>query len=90
MANIGVDVDGVLTNLEKFQLENGKKFFGENKIVNKNAYDVKDIFDCSSSEREKFWLKYIWKYSIEEEMTPYASDVLNKLKDEGNKIYIII
>ena len=89
MANIGVDVDGVLTNLEKFQLENGKKFFGENKVVNENAYDVKDIFDCSSSEREKFWLKYIWKYSIEEEITPYASDALNKLKDEGNKIYII-
>ena len=25
--NIGIDVDGVLTDLEKFQLENGKKYF---------------------------------------------------------------
>ena len=40
MLNIGIDVDGVLTNLEKFQLENGKKYFGETSIVNEKAYDI--------------------------------------------------
>ena len=29
MANIAFDVDGVMTNLAKFQLDTGRKYFGE-------------------------------------------------------------
>lgn len=39
---IGIDVDGVLTNIERFQLDYGSKYFFENhkegKIKNPYAY----------------------------------------------------
>lgn len=89
MLNIGIDVDGVLTNLEKFQLENGKKYFGETSIVNEKAYDIQDIFGCSAEEREKFWTKYIWKYCLKEKIAKENVEYIKKLKEDGNNIYII-
>ena len=59
---IGVDVDGVLTNLEEYQLKYGKKHFKNVTDVDENGYDICDIFHCSREEREKFWTKYIWGY----------------------------
>ena len=38
---IGFDVDGVLTDLENYQLEYGKKYFGEDKLVNENGTESK-------------------------------------------------
>ena len=47
---IGFDVDGVLTDLENYQLEYGKKYFGEDKLVNENGYTIQEIFGCSKEE----------------------------------------
>lgn len=87
--NIGVDVDGVLTNLEKFQLEYGKKYFGEDRKIDETQIDIKDIFNCTKEEREKFWIKYIWKYCLTEPARMNSSIVLKKLREQGHKIYII-
>lgn len=87
--NIGIDVDGVLTDLEKFQLENGKKYFGENSVVNDKAYDIQEIFNCSKAKREKFWTKYIWNYCLKEKVSLENREYIKKIKEEGNKIYII-
>ena len=88
---IGVDVDGVLTNIEKYQLHYGKKYFKNMKEedLNLNEYDVEQIFNCSHKERNKFWTKYIFDYCIHEEMRRDASLVLNALHDEGDEIFII-
>ncbi len=87
---IGVDVDGVLTNLEEFQLKYGKKYFKNIKEdqINVQEIDIKEIFNCTKDEREKFWVRYIWKYCFmpfEEDM----SALIRKLKSEGDEIYII-
>lgn len=89
MANIAFDVDGVMTNLAKFQLDTGRKYFGEDSVKDPTKYDVKDIFDVSKEEREKYWLKYIWQYCITEEMRKNLSELSKKLKEDGHKIYII-
>ena len=89
MANIAFDVDGVMTNLAKFQLDTGRKYFGEDSVKDPTKYDVKDIFDVSKEEREKYWLKYIWPYCITEEMRKNLSELPKKLKADGHKIYII-
>ena len=89
MANIAFDVDGVMTNLAKFQLDTGRKYFGEDSVKDPTKYDVKDIFDVSKEEREKYWLKYIWPYCITEEMRKNLSELSKKLKEDGHKIYII-
>lgn len=87
--NIGIDVDGVLTDLEQYQLTKGEQYFGIESVKNDHAYDIKDIFGCTSQEREKFWIKYIWEYSLKTPIRKNASSVIKKLKEEGNNIYII-
>lgn len=86
---IGIDVDGVLTNLEDYQLKYGKKYFGEDAIVNENGYDIKDIFGCTDEEREKFWLKYIWGYCLKEPIREDFVEYINRLKAEGHEVHII-
>ena len=74
---IGFDVDGVLTDLENYQLEYGKKYFGEDKLVNEDGYTIQEIFGCSKEEEEKFWIKYIWKYCLKEQI---RENVINYIK----------
>lgn len=85
---IGIDIDGVLTNIEEFQLEKGKVFF--NMLPkNRKGYEIAEIFDVTEEEDDYFWTTYLYKYAIEEKAREHASEVIEKLKKEGNEIYII-
>ena len=51
---IGLDVDGVLTDLEGYQLKYGKKYFlkrNPNLKINAAGYDICDIFHCAKKEK---------------------------------------
>jgi uncharacterized HAD superfamily protein len=90
--NIGVDVDGVLVELESYQIEVGGKFFKKKygyDVVNPAGFDVRDIFNCTEKERKNFWKRYIWKHIISRPARENSASVLKKLHDEGHKIYII-
>lgn len=90
--NIGIDVDGVLTDLASYQLKCGKKHFVNDlnmPLKNPKGYDVCEIYGCSKDEREQFWTKYIWSYCLREPMTAGATNTVKKLKQNGHKIYII-
>ncbi len=88
---IGIDIDGVLTNVEQWQIDCGSKYYLENynkTIININGYDTTDIFDGSKDDDNKFWFSFIKEY-INEPARKYANEVIHKLKNEGNEIYII-
>ena len=55
---IGIDMDGVLTDLESWQLDYGSKFyyekFGKN-VINHKGYETNDIFDSTSEIDDEFW-----------------------------------
>lgn len=90
--NIGIDVDGVLVDLENYQLKHGKKYFSEKfgkNVINANAYDIEQIFGCTHEQREKFWQKYIWEYCLTEPVIINASEIISKLHNDGHKIVII-
>ena len=89
--HIGIDIDGTLTDIEKFQLDYGSKFFSEyNKfIVNPNGYETSEIFNVDEDLDNKFWEKYYFDYLKNEPIRKFASEIIKKLKDEGNEIYII-
>lgn len=92
MKKIGFDIDGVLTDVRKFQIEYGKKFFIEKynmDIVDENAYSIKKMFNCTDEQEYEFWKKYIIFYSIKWPIRAGASEIINKLKEDGNEIYII-
>ncbi len=86
--NIGFDVDGVLTDIHKFQLKYGERTFGH-KAVKSNCYDIKDMFGCTEKERKSFWIKNIWRYGIFEKPREHAAEFIGKLKENGNAVYIL-
>lgn len=90
--NIGLDVDGVLIDLEGYQMRWGMEYFVQGqkkKVENPKAYDIQDIFGCTKEERDAFWTRYIWKYCLTEPMTVNVAETVRKLRKRGHKIYII-
>ncbi len=85
---IGIDIDGVLTDIEKWQFEVGSKYLGKY-IKNPNEYNIRDIFEISSELENKFWDDLFLEYIKTESPRRYASEVINKLKEEKNEIYIL-
>jgi len=75
---IGIDIDGVLNSQYNFCIEYGTKFcneLGNYKLENLNVIDTTDMF--------------LWELVINLPANTFASEVIKKLKDEGNEIYII-
>lgn len=88
---IGIDIDGVLTDIEQWQLDVGGKFFSNfNKsVLNKDGYEITKIFNVSDELDSQFWNEYLYDYVTKEPSRKYASEVIKKLKDDGNEIYIV-
>jgi 1-acyl-sn-glycerol-3-phosphate acyltransferase len=108
--NIAFDVDGVLNDIENFQLKYGLIFFKKKYIqnyykqygvlldesniadsdiiANPNGYGIKEVFNCTDEEETEFWTKYTFKFFFEHSRKG-ISEVIKKLRDQGNKIFII-
>ena len=89
---IGIDIDGVLTDIEQWQLDYGSKFYYENyglEIKNYKGYETNEIFDVDIKLDDEFWNKYFREYSINVEARKFANEVIDKLKEDGHEIYII-
>ncbi len=89
MLKIGVDIDGVLTDLHNFNLKFGERHFKDKKIVNASGADVSQIFGCSFKELKKFWTRHVFQYASKLPPRDGAKDTIEKLKQEGNEIIII-
>lgn len=89
---IGIDIDGVLTDEYSFVLDYGTKYFSEKKIkykLHNDIYDNENIFEVTEKQYNDFWEKYIFYYSENILIRPFASEVIKRLKSDGNDIYII-
>jgi len=90
---IGVDIDNVLSKFNEKLLEeylSHDKKMRNTGIINKNAeYIRKGMFDWSKEEEEKFYSENIERMAYSFEAVENASKYINKLRNEGNEIYII-
>lgn len=88
---LGIDIDGVLTDFEKWQLEVGSKFFIKyNKnIVVPEGYDSDTVFNVTKEMDSEFWHDYLYDYAKNEPARKFTGEVIDKLRDEGYEIYII-
>lgn len=86
--NIGVDADGVLTDMQAFNFQYGKKFF-KKAVSNPSGYSVKEIFDVNKKMELLYGLIYFPKYCKNCLPQKDASDILGKLKAEGHAIHEI-
>lgn len=88
---IGIDMDGVLVNLEEFLKDYGTKFCHDNYLpqaYNPMEYDEFIAFGWSEEIGEKFWNEYMEFYATKYPARDFAAEVIQKLKEE-NEIYII-
>ena len=90
--NIAFDIDGVLTDIEKFQLEYGSKFFQKKYkqgIVCEDGYGIKEVFSCTSLDEIEFWILNTFRYMNTVKPRDKAIETLQKLHDEGHRIIIV-
>ena len=90
--NIGIDLDGVLTDIQSFNLKHAPPFFKKKynrEIVDETPYDIRDIFKCTEDEHRAYWTKHLLKYAITEPARKDAKHVIRKLRNDGHSIYII-
>lgn len=89
--NIGIDIDGCITDIARFIADYGIKFCYENNIkyiLKENEYDEAKALGISDELAEKFWNEYLGFYATKYKTRDFAKEVIDKLK-EKNKIYII-
>lgn len=85
--NIGIDIDGVLTDLHSFMIEVGPEFF-KRKPENIYGYDFTGMFNVDMNECNACWDKYL-DYYLSIPPREGAVKVINELHNRGYKIYII-
>jgi uncharacterized HAD superfamily protein len=89
---IGVDIDGVLTDVWQFAVNHFSKYLVENNIeyeVGESNYLISKTFGVDESVEDDFWEKWLEFYSINEPARPFASEVIKRLKEDDNEIYIV-
>lgn len=89
--NIGIDIDGVLTNDDDYILDCATKFCYENNLTffdNPYNYETRK-FDWDKHTLNKYREQYFWDYVNNEPPRKFAQEIIKKLKDEGHNIYII-
>jgi len=89
---IGIDIDGVLTDMERFLLDHATKFCKENNLpinVKIDNYDERIAFGWTEEQTIKFWNQYLVNYATKYPARDFSSEIINKLKEEGHEIYIV-
>ena len=90
--NVGIDMDGVLTDIHSFNARHAPRFFKrkfDRDVVDENPYDIRDIFKCSDEEHLKYWKKYLFLYVIFEPARNGAKPLTRRLRDDGHEVFII-
>ena len=87
--NIGIDIDGVLIDIKTPIVDYASKYFIEENMPVKIDVENYSIIDCMPDQEEKFWTKYFITYLKESKARLFASEIVEKLIKDGNKIYII-
>lgn len=86
--NIGIDVDGTMTDISGFMLKNGTKYFGR-EASEPAAFDVDEMFAVTHEERTAFWKKYLLRYCTKEPIVSCAAETIRKLHEDGHRICIV-
>ena len=89
---IGIDIDGVLTNIEQYVIDYFTKYCVENNIeyiIGSSNYEFYKTFNITKEIENEFWKNHIQDYAIKEKARPFAAEIIKKLKEEGHEIYII-
>ncbi len=85
---IGIDADGVLTDMSGFNYKYGEIFWGH-KPVNPAAYTTGEIFGVSHRQEILFGLKYFNEYCCKLQPREQACEINQRLNIDGHILYVI-
>ncbi|MDE6034542.1 MAG: hypothetical protein K2G36_01345 [Ruminococcus sp.] len=85
---IGVDCDGVLTDMTAYIFHYGEKWFGR-KPRKCNSMNPTDIFGCTRKQEIIFAVRFFFTYCKTWKPRKYARAVLRKLRQDGHELYQI-
>ena len=90
---IGIDIDNVISNFDdvllKEYLKHDKELRGTGIIHNAHYYITKGMFDWTKEENDDFYCSNIERIAKSLKPLNNAKQIIDKLKQEGNEIYII-
>ena len=90
--NIGIDIDGVINNLDEYHIVEGTKFCYENMLpfnFHINEYKLRNKFNWDRKMEQQFYLQnYMFFLTTSQYLRPGAKDVIQKLYKNHN-IFII-
>lgn len=89
--NIGIDIDGVLTNDDDYILDCTYKYCYEHNLKGPDNPDFYEYakFDWDENAIDDYRKEYFLKYIKNEPSRKFASEVIKKLRADGDKIFII-
>ena len=95
--NIGIDIDDTISNTYEYLFPYAQKYTIEElnkeiKDVNRNAIThmyISTFHNWTKEQQKEFFIKYYEKIIKQVKPKLYAVDIINKLKEEGHKIYLI-
>ena len=85
---IGIDADGVLTDMSAFNYEYGERYF-KRKPENLNGYGVMEQFGCTKGQELRFGLRYFITYCKKWPPREGCSEVISRLNADGQELYEI-
>lgn len=91
--NIGIDVDGVLLDFEE-RFRYKAEIFDylekkNNEVKDKESYIIEEKYNWSKYDWNIFANKYLIKLSKDSNIIPGVKEVINLLKIDGHKLFII-
>ena len=95
--NIGIDIDDTISNTYEYLFPYAQQYTinelkKEIKNVNRNALDhmyTTTFHNWNKEEEKEFFRKYYKEILNKVQPKEYAVEVINKLKKQGHKIYLI-
>lgn len=96
--NIGIDIDDTISETFETLLPYAQKYtieeLGREGIIdfNKkciNHYYIEEMFNWNKEESVRFWNKYIDEILENVNIKVFASDIIKRLKENGNNIFLI-
>jgi len=89
---VGIDLDGVLADIQGFNRRYAPPFFKQRfnrAVADSSPYDIRDIFACPESEYKAYWKKYLLRYAILEPARPGAKNFTRQLCKDGHTVFVI-
>ncbi len=90
---IGIDVDNTITNTIPILKEYCRRYNDEvvkrNLKINEKGYTTVTLYDWTAEENLIFCNKYFHEIFLKVDVKEKAREIIEKIKNEGNEIYII-